>query len=219
MRISPAYGESEEKQPDGSLSRLVWRLNVVLISLIEPLLNHGSPTKSISTHIFLQWVWKLWQNPEISPQKNKIKENEHDNNTIFSLGVYTAREDAADVSEVIFTCVSSELYFLHLFKDANTLGETESTGEQQNQHRDSGMSPGYVRYLTDKVFHIIVWFFFFLTHQLNVLTALCHMEGSLASASQLQFPVCTFLHNSGNFITVSTYNKLLPTWRQNASWI
>lgn len=51
MRISPAYGESEEKQPDGSLSRLVWRLNVVLISLIEPLLNHWSPTKSISTHV------------------------------------------------------------------------------------------------------------------------------------------------------------------------
>lgn len=74
MRISPAYGESEEKQPDGSLSRLVWRLNVVLISLIEPLLNHWSPTKSISTHMFLQWVWKLWQNPEISPQKNKRKE-------------------------------------------------------------------------------------------------------------------------------------------------
>lgn len=78
----------------------------------------------------------------------KTKENEHDNNTIFSLGVYTAREAAADVSEVIFTCVSSELYFLHLFKDANTLGETESTGEQQNRHRDGGMSPGYVRYLT-----------------------------------------------------------------------
>lgn len=179
MRISPAYGESEEK-PDGSLSRLIRRLNVVLISLIEPLLNHGSPTTSISTHMFLQWVWKLWQNLEISPQKIKIKENEHDNDTIFSLGVYTVREAAANVSEVIFTCVSSELYFLHLFKDANTLGETESTGEQQNRHRDGGVSPGYVRYLIDKVFHIIVWFFIFLTHQLNVLTALCHMEGSLA---------------------------------------
>lgn len=172
MRISPAYGESEEKQPDGSLSRLVWRLNVVLISLIEPLLNHWSPTKSISTHMFLQWVWKLWQNPEISPQKNKRKEK-----------------------------------------------KISMTTTPWCLHRGGGMSPGYVRYVTDKVFHIIVWFFIFLMHQLNVLTALCHMEGSLAWASQLQFPVCIFLHNSGNFITGSTYNKLLPTWRQNASRI
>lgn len=174
MRISPAYGESEEKQPDGSLSRLVWRLNVVLISLIEPLLNHWSPTKSISTHMFLQWVWKLWQNPEISPQKNKRKEKK--------------------IS--MTTTPSSPLVF---------------TQGRWNESR--------VRKVCDwqSISHHCLILYF--SDAPAVLTALCHMEGSLAWASQLLFPVCIFLHNSGNFITGSTYNKLLPTWRQNASRI